>query len=173
MNLAEKIEEAFDSRPKPVQVGLGDEVLQLDSDVEEAQWFAGRDWRSITWEDWEKHPVAIRFFSKEAFAYFLPSVLVLSLHDPKNALDAARSVIRDLDRSPDPNEWDPRFKDRYLDFNVEVYELLKEWLLQVCEYIPYKGWGISASGPGDRFGRAYDTVDLLQREIERSHRAGS
>jgi hypothetical protein len=47
VNLTEKIEEAFAARPKPAQVILADEVLQLDSDVEETLWFGGRDWHEL------------------------------------------------------------------------------------------------------------------------------
>jgi hypothetical protein len=48
MDLLEKIERAFAARTKPAQVRLGDEVVQLDSDLEEALWFSGRDWHKLS-----------------------------------------------------------------------------------------------------------------------------
>jgi hypothetical protein len=171
MNLAEKIERAFAARPKPAQVRLGDAVLQLDSDVEEALWFSGRDWHELTWQNWQEHSCAIFFFDPEAFSYYLPSVLLLSAESPSDALTAADSLISQLDRSPDEEGWTESFVSHFLGLNPAELDVLKEWLLQVCEYIPYKRWGIAASGPGDTFGRAYDTVDLLQKEVERRHLA--
>jgi hypothetical protein len=171
MKLAEKIERAFAARPKPAQVRLADEVLQLDSDVEEALWFSGRDWHELTCQNWQEHSCAIFFFDPEAFAYYLPSVLLLSAENPSESLTAADSLISQLDRSPDAEGWTEGFASRFLGLHPAELDVLKEWLLQVCEYAPYKRWGIAASGPGDTFGRAYDTVDLLQKEVERRHLA--
>jgi hypothetical protein len=87
-------------------------------------------------------------------------------------LMAAYSLLSVLDCSPDPEGWPEGFASRFLGLNRAELDVLKEWLLQVCEYAPYRGSGLAASGPGDTFGRAFDTVDLLQREVER-RRAGS
>jgi hypothetical protein len=167
ITLADKIERAFSSRPKPAQVRLADEVFQFDFEVEEALWFSGRDWHEITWQDWQEQSSAIYFFDPEAFAYYLPSVLLLSAQDPNECLQAADSLINQLDQSPDPEGWTQGLVRRFLELNAAELDVLKEWLLQVCEYVPYRGWGIAASGPGDTFGRAFDTVDLLQKEVER------
>ncbi len=167
MNLPEKIERTFAARPRPLQVRLADGVVQLDSDVEEALWFSGRDWHELTWQNWQEHSRAIFFFDPEAFAYYLPSVLLLSVENPSASLTAADSVISQLDRSPDVEGWTEGFAGHFLGLNAAELDVLKEWLLQLCEYSPYQRWGIAASGPGDTFGRAYDTVDLLQREVER------
>jgi hypothetical protein len=167
MDLLEKIERAFASRAKPAQVRLGDEVVQLDSDLDEALWFSGRDRHRLTWQNWQEHSCAIFFFDPEAFAYYLPSVLLLAVQNPNESLTAADSLINQLDRSPDLEGWTEGFTSRFLELNPAELNVLKEWLLQICEYAPYKRLGIAASGPGDTFGRAYDTVDLLQKEIER------
>jgi len=166
MNLAEKIERAFSSRPKPTQM-IGDKVLQFDSDVGDALWFSGRDWHELTWQNWQEHSAAIYFFDREAFAYYLPSVLLLSSQNPDEALMAADSLIMELDRTPDPEWWTEGLERRFLGLASEELSVLKDWLLQVCEYIPYKGLGAAASGPGDTLGRAFDTIDLLQKEVER------
>jgi|SRR5215470_5922983 len=166
MTLNDKVERIFSSRPKPTQV-IDDGVLKLDSDVEEALWFFGRDWRELTWQDWQAHSAAIYFFCPEAFAYYLPSVLRLSAQNPSEELMAADSLISQLDCSPEPEGWPEGIASRFLGLNAAELDVLKEWLLQVCEYVPYRRWGIAGSGPGDTFGRAFDTLDLLQKEVER------
>jgi hypothetical protein len=80
---------------------------------------------------------------------------------------AADSLIQELDRSPDPEGWTDGLVRRFLGLNPAELNVLKEWLLQICEYVPYKGLGVAASGPGDTFGRAFDTVDRLLKEVER------
>ena len=167
VKLSEKIERVFSTRPKPPQVRLDDEVIQLDDDVEDALWFSGHDWHELTWQNWQEHNDAIFFFDPEAFAYYLPSILLLSAQNPNESLNAADSLIGELDRTPDPEEWPEGFVNRFIELNRAELDILKEWLLQVCEYLPYRGWGIAASGPGDTFGRAFDTIDLLQKEVER------
>ena len=166
MCLSQKIERVFSPRAKPLQV-IADRVLQLDSDVEEALWFSGRDWHKVTWQEWQQHDCAIYFFNPEAFAYYLPSVLSLSLQNPNESLNAADSLINWLDRSPNVDGWTEDFASRFLEMNRAELDVLKEWLLRICDYAPYRTYGAAASGPGDTFGRAFDTVDLLQKEVER------
>ncbi len=164
MTLTEKIHRAFADRKKPAEVVDVIDRAQIDSDVEDTLWFAGRDWRDITWKDWEEHYVATSFFSKDAFAYYLPSLLLLSLQEPKSALLAADSLISALDRTPSTEGWNDLFVEHFLGLRFDEYEVMKEWLLQLCLHPAYKGCGNAGSGPGDRFGRAYDTLALLQQE---------
>src|SRR5437868_13577066 len=142
--LTDKIECVFSSRPKPAQVRLADEVFQLDFEVEEALWFSGCDWHEITWQDWQEHSSAIYFFDPEAFAYYLPSVLLLSAQNPIESLNAADSLISELDCSPDPEGWPEGLVHRFIGNRAEL-DVLREWLLQICEYTPYRGYGIAAS----------------------------
>jgi hypothetical protein len=170
MKLSEKIERVFAHRGLPDVVVDMTEPFYIDSDVEEALWFTGRDWRTITRQDWHTHPVAFTFFSKEALGYYLPSILLLSLQAPQQALDPAESLLMELDRSPSTEGWDDHFASRFLEFNSSELDVLKEWLVHICEYAPYKRVGMAGSGPGDTFGRAFDTLDLLKKEIEKKHR---
>ena len=161
MKLPETIEQVFSSRAKPDHVRLADGVLQLDFEVEEALWFSGRDWHEITWQDWRQHSSAIYFFDAEAFAYYLPSLLLLSAQNRNEWLEPAQSLITALDQSPNAEAWTDSFVSRFLELNLAELDMLKQWLLEVCEYVPYRRSGIAASGPGDTFGRAFDTLDLL------------
>jgi hypothetical protein len=174
MELIEKIENAFAHRRIPTEVVEMEDRLQIDSDVEEALWFAGRNWREITRDDWEKHNCAVFFLSNEAFAYYLPSLLSLTVRDPEHPPDlVVDSLIHLLDRTPDVSQWDLAFASRFLRFSKEEYAVLKEWLVFASEIPSLNGYGISGSGPGDRFGRAFDNVNLLLEESERERPWGS
>jgi hypothetical protein len=165
MKLREKIERAFSARRRPVRVVTGEQLLQLDSDVEEALWFCGRDWHELTWEDWREHSNAIIFFDREAFAYYLPSLLILSAENPNDSLMAADYVISDLDITPNPEAWTEGLVRRFLGLYPAELDVVKEWLLQICEYQSYKRSGIAGSGPGETLGRAFDTLCLIEMEI--------
>jgi hypothetical protein len=171
MPLRGKIEKAFAYRPKPAEVVEMTGPYEFDSDVKQALWFSGHDWHDITWQDWQQRRVAILFLSNEAFAYFLPSVLLLSLQNPNEALAPAESLIWELDRSPSVEGWSSGFESRFLQLRLEEFDVLKRWLLEVCEFPPYLGWDLASSGPGETLGRAFDTLDLLQKEAERRHLA--
>ena len=95
--LQDRIEAAFAGRAMPAEV-VDASVTQFDSDVDEALWFAGREWRELRWKDWLDHSSALLFFSREAFAYYLPSLL---LHSARNTSDwsyAVDSLIGELER---------------------------------------------------------------------------
>lgn len=167
MKLADKIERAFAGRQIPLNLVDAANLAHPDCDVEDALWFSGRDRDELRWQDWQEHSSAIYFFVPDAFAYYLPSVMVLSLQNPVEDLSVADAVISYLDCSPDPEGWTDGLASRFLLLNRAELDVLKEWLLQLCEYEPYRGYGLAASGPGEKFGRAFDTLDLLQKEVER------
>jgi len=168
--LQEKIEAAFAGRAMPEKV-IDASVFQFDSDVEEAEWFAGRDWRELRWKDWLEHGAALLFFSREAFAYYLPSLLHLSSQNASEWSYAVDSLIGELDRSPSVEGWNEHFIRRFLGLRREELDALKEWLLCMCGSHLYRGYGYAACGPGERFGRAFATVDLVQNELGRGESA--
>jgi hypothetical protein len=166
-DLTDKIETAFSHRCMPTEVIEPEQHMRVDSDVEEALWFADRDWHDITSQDWQQRDCAVTFLSRDAFAYYLPSLLIVTVQDPQNYPDlAVGSLISSLDRSPDVAGWDDLFTRRFLGLRSEEYDAIKEWLLFVCENVSYFRYGDAASGAGETFGRAFDTIDLLQRESE-------
>ena len=162
--LQEKIEAAFAGRAMPAEL-IDPSVFQFDSDVEEALWFVGRDWHELKWNDWKEHSCAINFFSPEAFGYYLPSLLLVTAQNPTDWLSAVDALIWELDLSPSVEAWPDHMARRFLALRGEELDALKEWLLFMCEYPTYDGYGISASGPGEVFGRVFDTVELIQKEL--------
>ena len=170
--LQDKIEKAFAERPKPLEV-IDPNVTQFDSDVDEALWFAGRDWHELRWKDWIEHSAALLFFSREAFAYYLPSLLLLSAQNPADWSYAVDSLIGELDRSPSVEGWNEHFTRRFLGLRREELDVLKEWLLCLCGSTSYRGYGYAACGPGERFARAFETVDLIQKELGQDESSGA
>ena len=147
-------------------------VFQFDSDVGEALWFAGRDWRELRWKDWLDHGSALLFFSREAFAYYLASLLLLSTQNAADWSYAVDSLIGELDRSPSIEGWNEHFTRRFLGLRRQELDVLKEWLVCMCDSRLYRGYGYAACGPGERFARAFETVDLIQKELERGGSSG-
>jgi len=165
MKLAEVIEKAFAGREMPAKVTDSDCTDLLDTDVVDTLWLSGRNWREITWDDWKEHNVALSFFNREALAYWLPSVLVLSLQRPDEYMSSAGYLIRTFGSrcwAPSPVHWKAYFRERFVGLRTEEYEAIKEWLLFI---IKHKTYGISRlRGPGDIFERALETVSFAQQE---------
>jgi hypothetical protein len=162
MTLKDKIKLAFEHRTMPQT--LATPGARLTGDDDNANWFSGKDWRDLTQEDWEVHYSAVAFFSREAFAYYLPSILSLTA-DGQCDLLAADQIIGSLDRSPTIAHWDDWLSTRLLGLTDEEYEVMKEWLLSLS------GCDIGFNGE-DGLTRAYQTVDLLQQETNRIGRQG-
>lgn len=164
-DLIGKIERAFAHRKTPPEVVEMEGRLQIDSDVEDGLWFQGRDWREISKEDWERRYCGLSYLSAEAFAYYLPSVLILPVRDPQNSPDlAVDSFVWQLDSSPGIENLSP-FCYRYFEFTDDEFDAVKEWLLSACENKPDAFYGMARNGPGDGFGRAFDAIDLLHKEV--------
>jgi hypothetical protein len=160
VNLLDKIQKAFAHRAKPESVLASSRFFGCDE--EDTLWFTGRDWRELSAEDWDQHHGASTFFTHEAFAYYLPSILSLSAGGRHDLLDAG-FIISSLDRSPTIAYWDENLTRRFLGLTDEEYDVLKEWLLSFSgtDYVHYGD---------DALTRAYETVDLLQRETGRIRR---
>lgn len=168
MTFRDNLTRAFAHRAIPIDVVQPDAYLQFDSDVEETLWFTGRDWRSITWNDWRDRYGAIFFLSDQAFAYYVQSLLCVTVEKPTDSLLAAEAVINALDRSPTTDGWDAYFRGRYTALTPAELDCLENWLVALCEYPAYRSYGAAQGGSGDRFGRAMDTISLIREELMRS-----
>ncbi|MDR1276054.1 MAG: hypothetical protein LBL72_06710 [Candidatus Accumulibacter sp.] len=158
MNLCEQIEHAFRNRSMPKKLINAPGKLFSD-DHEDALWFSGRDRREISWRDWEMHSGAIFMFSREAFVYYLPSLLLLAAGTPEAWFYPADTLFGTLDRSPNPDYWDGFIETRLFGLEDEEYEAIKAWILLFS--------GKSTYGDENTLLRSYETIELLQRETER------
>lgn len=155
MSLENKIVSAFAHRRMPVK--LIEERGPPTSEQADALCFAQRAWPDVTWEDWVNHSGAVYAFTPEAFSYYLPGVLILSMQRRDEWFPPADSLLHMLDRSPVVEYWDFFLTTRLVGLHAAEYEVLKEWLLQLSDDSVY----------GDSVNRSFDTVDLLHRETER------
>jgi hypothetical protein len=156
-DLHTQIEDAFRQRKRPTAVIAANELTT--SEQAEAQWFEGRDWRSLTATDWSTHSDAFYAFTPDAFLYFLPSLLSVSVANPQTWLAPADSLIRMLDRSPAVENWDDFLLRRLVGLRDDEYDAISAWLLVRAE-----------GGQGEvseSYGRAFDTVALLRQETAR------
>lgn len=157
MKILVDIENAFSHRNKPSR--LIETTASITPEQKDAVWFAGLDWRDVTIEGWNDHSDAFYSFVPEAFAYYLPSILVCTLKTPDGWLRPAEMLLGIVDRSPLISNWDAFIVTRLLGFEPQEYDVLKEWLLCLS--------GVSDLIDDDGLVRAYETVDLLACETLR------
>jgi hypothetical protein len=154
VTLREKIVETFGYRPKPDEVVASCETAT--SDQRDALSLGERAWQELTWDDWTEHSGAFYAFLPDAFRYYLPSILTLSIERPDQWFFPADALIQILDRSPTVAYWEEFLTDRLLGLRICEYEALSDWLLLLAaEY--------EAIAPHETVGRAFDTVALLQQ----------
>ena len=168
MELTDVIEQAFAAREMPKKLTDSDCTDTLDTDVQDTLWFSGRNWRELTWDDWRKHDVALCFFNRDALAYWLPSVLLLSLQRPDEFMPSAGYLIRTFGSrcwAPSPQHWKPFFRERFVGLRTGEYEALKGWLLFLGRVDTYRVSRLR--GPGDIFDRALETISFAQQETMR------
>jgi hypothetical protein len=171
--LINQIGRAFSHRQMPDEVIRMQGRIQIDSDVEDGLWFQGREWQDLTNADWEQRHWGLTYLAPKAFAYYLPSILVLAIQNPRGCPRVAvDSFVWQLDHGPGAENLDLPLCERYLEFTDDEFEAIKEWLLWACESLPDVFVGNARGGPGDGFGRALDTLHLLQAEAE-MHRIGN
>jgi hypothetical protein len=157
MSLESKIAAAFLPRSKPLHLTPAHEALQATSEMNDAFTFKSLAWAQVTKEHWNQHSGAFFAFSPSAFLYFLPSVLTLSLREPKAWLAPADSLVTVLDRSPNIETWDLFLLQRLVALQSEEYAVLRDWLLQMSECSTFEQ---------DALGRAFDSVYLAEQETD-------
>jgi hypothetical protein len=155
MSLESKIAAAFLPRSKPLHLTAANEGLQITSEIQDAFAFQSLAWSQVTKEHWNKYSGAFFAFSPAAFLYFLPSVLTLSLREPKAWLAPADSLVTALDRSPNIETWDIFLLQRLVALQSEEYSVLRDWLLEMSEDSTFEQ---------DALGRAFDSVCLAEKE---------
>ena len=150
-----EIATAFAHRQCPETVTLTaiDDTLRAD-----ALFFANRDWRDITAEAWTEYSDAFYGLSPEAFLYFLPSILSISL-DPSNVLLVADALVTALDTSANPDIWSDWFSDRFKALTAGEIEVLKVWAAAFLNTVE--------KGEGSEYRRVHDTLTMLELARQR------
>lgn len=157
MILLEQIEHVFADRIVPKH--LVEEREPVTPEQRDALFFSGKDWREVSWQDWEQHPDAFFAFVPEAFIYYLPSIIRVAVINPGQWLGVVDALLRVLDRSPNPYHWDNFIEKRFVGLRTEEYEVIKDWILSLS--------GTNIFADEDTLSRCYETTELLQNETKR------
>lgn len=152
MNLISRVEAIFKSYTMP-SMTVAIHGISVTTDEDDGLWFTNRKWTEITWEDWEKYYCALFTFAPEAFIYYLPSIISLSLQRPNEWLAPVDSIIAMLDMSPDIASFNDFFYERFVGHRCEVYDLLEDWILVLAENNIYSI---------DKLSRSIDVIKLLK-----------
>ncbi len=151
----ELIREAFATRVMPDV--LFSSVQLTEDEIEEVLSFQGKHWSTVTCDQLEAYSYAIYWFSPEAFCYYLPGILSAGIKEKKSDLLVYDSIIRKLDRSPEPAYWDDFFLTRWPLLSAKECEAVQEWVL----------WLAPLESPAcyeNTFSRAFETLDLLKHK---------
>ena len=157
MNFTERVERAFASRKMPVELVGRLAPGSYSSDEEHALWFAQRSWHELTKDDWIRHGDAIFRFTHETFAYYLPSLLILSIEAPDQWLSAAGSMVNLLEDGSALENWGYSQKSGFIGFSCDELAIIREWLVFFQDRETYnEPYGT------ERVGRALKSVEILQ-----------
>lgn len=153
--MQQQILAAFGHREPPATVTNVEGRSTLRDD---ALHFEGKDWRDVTASDWLESSDAFFGLSPEAFAYFLPSVLSLSLERANFPMVVADALTTSLDTSADPEIWPEWFRQRFGLLTASELKTLKDWA--TC-YLAN-----AEKGEGSEFARVQDTLSMLELALQ-------
>lgn len=149
------IEKAFSSRQYP-------EVLCFPDKLSEDEYKEVKNFNSLRWQEidktlLQKNYSVIFLFSPEAFCYYLPAIMSISIKE-KNGYDLiiVDSLISQLDRSPIPDYWDNFLIDRWSLLKKEEFKAVQSWLIWLSEDDEMSANDLHS------LDRAFDTVELLK-----------
>jgi hypothetical protein len=152
--MIDQIESAFAGRQRP------DCVTELavnhrDLDYVNTIWFSGRNWRELSREDWREHQNGYSFLTPDAFAYFLPSILILSLRDPEAPFVMTDQLEFDLATTHPDIDGEELARRRFGRLEVRELEALLDWL----------DWRVEsfASLSPEEYARARGAIERLLR----------
>lgn len=149
--MEQRIALAFSHRNPPASLT---EVVVGSTLRDAALHFVGRDWTGITSEEWVDYSDAYYGFAPHAFAYFLPSILTLSLKHPTGSLLVSEALVMCLDTSADPDIWPEWFSDRFRLLTLTELGVMKDW---AAFYLAR-----AEKGVGSEFARVLDTLTMLE-----------
>ncbi len=122
-----KIDTAFSTRKLPDILCSRENVDEHDfKDVEE---FCSSHWSKLNCNTIEKYFDVLPLLSPDAFLYFLPGVIKAGVEEGCPNLLINQSLVSNLDRSPDPENWDSYFLARWSKLRKDECNVVEEWLL--------------------------------------------
>lgn len=124
----------------------------------DASYFTGKHWAQLEATDWQDYSDAIYEFTPNAFLYYLPGVLIVSIDGRNPSLTAADSIVTSLDTSGDPDIWTSWFSDRFGRLTPIELQVIADWL----GFYLFEQEEIQRS----ELARGVDTITMLKLLVE-------
>ena len=150
------IEQAFAWR-QPPQCYFIESPQLVDEEKAEILFYQGKDWRSFTCASLHKYYEFLFLITPDAYCYCLPGVMSAVLRENQPGLLIVDFIIYELDRPPNPDNWDDLFLSRWTQFTLEEYNAIEQWLWWLYKQNP-DGWLFN----GDEICQSIDTLNLLR-----------
>jgi len=132
MTVSESIESAFADVPYPGDDRIADHQDCPECDDIRAH-FRGASWRGHTVDELQQYQSALPLFTPQAFQYFLPAFMLVSLGDWRQADDIPFSIMY-MCLPPEPDKdaglqqhWRERFEMLTLRQREAIAAYLQEW----------------------------------------------
>jgi hypothetical protein len=156
MNILKTFEDAFRNRTRP---GILTVSEQLDpTEYAEVMALSRKHWSEIDCALLEKNFEVTNWLSPKAFCYYLPGICSAGVKENRPNLLIYNSIVSMLDRSPDPQNWDRFFVERWPLLNKDECEAMQQWVL----------WLSSEGGQyfyDNTLSRALETLELLKNGV--------
>lgn len=151
MNISSMLE-AFQWRIRPIVIS--DSIHLSKYELDDLLFITSFDWNEITGELWEKYFDVISWFSPDAFCYYLPSIIKVSIEESQPNLIVVESIVYMLDRNPEPEWWDEFFLKRWTLFTIQECKAIQEWIFWLSSFN-------KSNHDDDSLERALETIELL------------
>ena len=158
MSIVDQIYAAFKCRSRPN--AIADASRPLISDRLDAEQVGRHLRQDLDWTFLQEHADALYAMTPDSFRYYLPQFMVLSMRQGDVTPLFVAPIFQMLDAGLDETYWSDRFKLLWSGMTSDEYEAIKAWLIFMA----------STDGAWEDdvvLGRAFDTIDLLTRNIER------
>lgn len=126
MTFADQISEAFPFTSIPQMVS--DPSRPLISDRQDADHVATRSREDVDWWFLQKHADALYAMTREAFRYYLPRFIMLSMEPTEITPLFVSPIFQMLDPGPDATYWSDQFKDMWVGMSADQYDAIKAWI---------------------------------------------
>jgi hypothetical protein len=104
------------------------DIAYLSPDERDALWFQARDWRELTWDDWQRHYNGIFFFTSDALAYYLPSIIQHSMGKNDDAFLEEDSLVLVLGKKTLAIEGCQHRSCECMDLSADEHDVVVRWM---------------------------------------------
>jgi cytosine/creatinine deaminase len=136
---SENVRRAFSWRKIPEFVMSAGPTAQISSsDEEDAQRLLSRDWRDLTWDDWDEIFRGLFYITHEEVAYYMPSIMLLSMEEHNQPMLAVGSLLMMLSKGVTCEGSGNDANEDLLRLTNEECGVLAGWLQYLCSRPEYE-----------------------------------